>query len=540
MTMHALDPGLARSTDLSPFRVFALIYATAILLELMESWRNVPATLIMLALTALLVWRTTLPVFAALLVVSNAYFVFFQFPEVANHVNLTIFASTAILLAIAVRKLRNRNATEDEVFLGMQPSLRLLIIATFTIAGFHKFNSDFVDPEASCARWFAGGVFRALGADFLDVGVPAAFAIAVVVLASLVLFFRVATTRSLPAIDWPGIATPVIALLLMGTVVLAVAGTERIGGPVEALFFAIAIAVLCWQLVEGPLLLVPRFQWVALAFSIVVHATIAMFMVVDFQAIAVALLVTFVPPEVWNAWRVRSRIAIGRLGMNRAVLYLLLNLLAGLVMLVHFRVVQFLDPAYVAGGLLFNIGLLVLLWPILVDLFARDRRWRWNGVAVLHPLAPRVIYLLPVLLVAFGLTSHLGLRTAGNFSMFSNLRTEGPVSNHLILRNNPWKLWAYQEDVVEIMTFDRMKARIGHQYALDEGLQLPVVEFRKLLYLWRENAVAVPMTLRYRGDVVVSTDIARDPAWRVDAWDWEMRLMDFRVIQPGGPNRCRW
>lgn len=538
--MYAVDPGLKRSTDLSPFRVFSLIYATAIMLEMMEHWRDVPATLVMLVLVLLLVWRTTLLTFAVLLLVSNIYFVFFKFPEVANHVNLAIFSSTAILLAMAIQKFRNRQAGEDDLFLGMQPVLRLLIIATFTVAGFHKFNTDFVDAEVSCAGWFAGGVFRALRTDFLGMGIPAVLVVAGVVLASVVLLFRTSKRICFPPVDWRAVAAPAIAILLMGAIVLIMVGTERIEGPRQTLVFGIAILVLCWQLVEGPLLLLQRYQWVALAFSIIVHATIAMFMVVDFQAIAVALLVTFVPPNVWEAWRTRSRISIGRLGVNRSALYLFINLLAGLLMLVHSRLVEFLNSPYVAGGILFDVSLLVLLWPILIDLFSPDRKWRWTGVQVLHPMAPRIAYLVPVLLLAFGLTSHLGLRTAGNFSMFSNLRTEGSVSNHLIFRNNPMKLWGYQEDVVEIVEFDRAKARIGHQYSLDEGLMLPVVEFRKLLYLWREAGMEIPMILKYLGETIASANIANEPEWMVDAWDWEMRLLDFRVIQPDGPNRCRW
>lgn len=538
--MRAPGQGVGRAFDLSPFQVFSLVYAAAIMLEMMERWRDVPATLVMLALTLLLIWRTNLLTFALLLLASNTYFILFKFPEVANHVNLTIFSNSAILLVMAVQKLRNPRADKDEMFLGMQPTLRLLIIATFSVAGFHKFNTDFVDPEVSCAGWFAGGVFRALGVDFLGLGIPAVIPVAGVMLFATASLSRGSGRLHWPRVDWRGVAAPVVAILAMAVLVLSIVGTDRITDSRDALVFGIAIMVLSWQLVEGPLLLIKRYQWVALAFSIIIHAVIAMFMVVDFQAIAVALLVTFVPPEVWTAWRNRSRIDMAGITINRGALYLYINLFAGLLMLVHFHFVPFMNPPYVIGGILFNISLLVLLWPIVADLFSPDRSWRWTGVPVLHPAAPRFSYMLPVLLVAFGLTSHFGLRTAGNFSMFSNLRTEGVVSNHLILSNNPFKFWGYQEDVVEIVEFDRVSARIGHQYSLDEGLMLPMVEFRKLLYLWREAGIPVPMTLRYRGENVVSNDIANEPGWVVDRWNWEMRLLDFRVIQPDNPNRCRW
>jgi hypothetical protein len=73
------------------------------------------------------------------------------------------------------------------------------------------------------------------------------------------------------------------------------------------------------------------------------------------------------------------------------------------------------------------------------------------------------MFVFPVLLLLHGLTSYLGLRTAGNFSMFSNLRTEGARSNHLLLGGNPLKLWGYQEDVVRFIRIDDRRARIGYQ-----------------------------------------------------------------------------
>jgi len=67
-----------------------------------------------------------------------------------------------------------------------------------------------------------------------------------------------------------------------------------------------------------------------------------------------------------------------------------------------------------------------------------------------------------------------------------------------------------------------------------------VVEFRKLIYRWTRAGMTVPVTLEYQGQVHSSEDIVHDPVWRTAERDWEMRLMDFRVIQEEGPNACRW
>jgi hypothetical protein len=150
------------------------------------------------------------------------------------------------------------------------------------------------------------------------------------------------------------------------------------------------------------------------------------------------------------------------------------------------------------------------------------------------------MFIFPVILLLHGMTSYLGLRTAGNFSMFSNLRTEGPASNHFLLSSNPLKLWSYQEDAVSFIDIDDRRARIGFQYQRLNGNQLPVVEFRKLIYAWTRAGLTIPMTFEYRGKIHSTEDIANDPVWRTNTRDWEMVLMDFRSIQPSGPNRCRW
>lgn len=139
-----------------------------------------------------------------------------------------------------------------------------------------------------------------------------------------------------------------------------------------------------------------------------------------------------------------------------------------------------------------------------------------------------------------GASVYLGLRTAGNFTMFSNLRTEAAESNQLLLARNPLKLWDYQEDAVRVIRIDDEQAAIGYNYQPLQGNSLPVVEFRKLVYWWARAGRTVPMTFEYGGVTYTTSDIVREPAWRTTGRDWEMRLMDFRVIQGSGPNRCRW
>jgi hypothetical protein len=260
------------------------------------------------------------------------------------------------------------------------------------------------------------------------------------------------------------------------------------------------------------------------------HAALAFIGFADFGALAFALLFTFVPRPWFDLLRPPVRLPAIHLPGHRGHLYAALAILS----------VPAGRWSSAAAGLLLNAGALVLLWPILRAAVARAQRLAWAGVPLFSPATPRWMYLFPVVLLLHGLTPYLGLRTAGNFSMFSNLRTEGERSNHLLLGGNPLKIWHYQEDVVEIIEIDDRQARNRITSSVLEGYRVPVVEFRKLIHWWTRAGATIPITLSYRGAVHSSPDITSDTVWRVRSNDWEMRLMDFRVIQTSGPNECRW
>ncbi len=535
-------PYIGRSSD--AFTAFTVLYVTAFLLEMVEYWRDPWFTAAFVAAALMLFGRIDRLRFLFLLVPSTLYFLLGPFPDVANHVNLMILVNIALIAGIAWSYVPRAGIASDAAFFEMMaPVLRMLIIATFAVAGFHKLNTDFLDPAVSCITVLSGQMWWAFRSGFLGTALPTGLVIGGVASAAAVQLWRERRSDfAWPAVDWRALVTPLVAMAVVGSILLTVIGWERIDGPKAALIFAIAIFVLCWQLVEGPMLLFRRYQWVALVFSMLVHSQLAMIRIVDFQAIAVALLATFVPANVWGVVFRRGPVAIAGLRLDRLQIYFLLNIvIGGGLMLAHYHTGLVLPRGFEATGLLFNVSVLILLWPVLSELFSKRRDWKWEGVRVFHPATPKWLFVVPLVLVLHGLTSHVGLRTAGNFSMFSNLRTEGGVSNHLILPERPLSLGGYQEDLVTIVEIDDAAARIGYQYHALQDRMLPMVEFRKLLYLWGREGRAVPIVLEYRGETVVSDDIAREPGWVVSAWDWEMRLLDFRLVQrDDAPIECRW
>lgn len=465
--------------------------------------------------------------FLAFLVVITPHLLLVQFPDTANHVNVAIYCSVLMAAAIGYTLLRRREfPTDDDAFELVRPVLQLSMILVYALAGFAKLNTDFFDPAVSCVADLVGDLDRMVGSSVI--GVPTRMVLlAGILLAVYAILSERSAHRPLSAAARAG--------AIVATGLAALAGYALIArlpdAAITTLIVAMAVVVVVWELAGGLLLVVPRLQAPILAFSWSMHATLALIGFVDFGAFALALLFTFVPRPYSELLSGPVRLpVVGRL-VPRPYVYFGLCAMAGIAAGLDRRLL---------GALLFELAALVFIWPLVAAAVAPGPRPPWTGQPITGRATPAWLFIFPVLLLFHGLTSYLGLRTAGNFTMFSNLRTEGPASNHLLLDGNPLKLWNYQEDVVRFIRIDDRRSRIGYQYQPLEGNLLPVVEFRKLIYRWTRAGLTVPLTFEYRGEIHSTTDITRDPAWQTRGRDWPMRLMDFRVIQPEGPNACRW
>jgi hypothetical protein len=513
---------------MTTFSTFALLYMTALFLELAERWTYPVFTLVTLLLAALLVWiGITRVTFLVFLVVTTSHFLLVQFPDVANHVNVAIYCNVLMMTGIVYSLVRSREVpTDDDGLELMRPLLQLSMILVYAVAGFHKLNADFFDPAVSCVADLLGDLTRMVRSRVA--GVPTRL---VLLAGILLLVYGLLSARSTRRFRSPAVRVGVIGTALLGALLVFKLAPAIPPAAMTTALLAMAVVVILWELIGGPLLAVPRLQAPVLAFSWTMHATLALIGFVDFGAFALALLFTFVPRPYRDLLAGQLRVPLVGRPVHRAHLYFALCVLAGISAGLGRRLI---------GGMLFDLAALVFIWPLVSAAVAPSPRPAWTGVPITERLTPPWMFVFPVLLLLHGLTSYLGLRTAGNFSMFSNLRTEGARSNHLLLGGNPLKLWDYQEDVVRFIRIDDQRARIGYQYQPLEGRLLPVVEFRKLIYAWTRTGATIPLTFEYRGAIHSTSDITNDPVWRTRARDWEMRLMDFRVIQPDGPNSCRW
>ncbi len=524
---------------MNPFSIFAILYMIAVVLEMVEGWEDPRFTLgFLLISTLIVVTRVTRIKFLVFLVLTTAYFLIFRFPEVANHVNLLLYCNIMMMVAMIYSFVRYRDfVTDDDYFEMIRPVLRVTLILIYSLAGFHKLNSDFLNPEVSCARSMAGGVVSMVRSDIA--GVPVALVLAaggLFVVWRLTGGTRFFTSR---------FRTSTLLLILCAGGVLCgalIVMESYLGIPavlIALVALATGVSVILWELVGGLLLAVPRFQAPILVFSWTMHAVLATIGFVDFGALTLSLLFTFIPPSYYQVLSSHANLRFAGLQIHRAHVYFAINAIGGILSGIHLLIYPFLDIRLVSG-LLFNLAALIFIWPILSAIFSPSRRPVWGGVPVLNRRMPKFMFVFPVLLLLFGMTSYFGLRTAGNFSMFSNLQTEGNSSNHFLLGSNPVKVWDYQEDLVRFIEIDDDFGEIIHHYEPLQGRELPAVEFRKMIYEWTQAGYTVPSTFEYRGEIYSTEDIVKDPVWRTDERNWEMALMDFRVIQPDGPNECRW
>ena len=457
---------------------FFAFYVLAFLLHYTEEWDH-PVTVCVFMVLAIIAWSLnfrpiTILVFS---LAAHVQIFAFQFPDLANHLRVFIGCNLAVTLFSAALVFgRGTPDYNRKILAGLAPTLMLALVVTYLYAGFHKLNWGFFDPEYSCAMNF---VDRILYAFWLG--------------------------------DWE----------------------------IPPAFFPWAVGfVYVWELCIPFLLLFKRTQLVALPICLLMHWLLSPTGFLDFASLAWAILILFFNEGYHDAIEKRP-VCIAKRSIPRRTLCFWLTILGGLIAWLYLEAetLTFLEnlPRHVETltGLLFVGCAVFFLWPV----FGKMGQERgFEGIALgwrkIH-----WIYAIPLLFVFLnGFQPYLGLSTGGAYSMFSNLRTEGPRSNHLLLGSNPFKVFSFQEDVVEVYY---SPSRVRDHGRNIQGYDVPMVEFRKMLHKWRQSDRKVPILLLYRGKRYESPDITQHPDFQ-DNLHWYDHFLDFRIIPRDRPNACQW
>lgn len=151
------------------------------------------------------------------------------------------------------------------------------------------------------------------------------------------------------------------------------------------------------------------------------------------------------------------------------------------------------------------------------------------------------LYIFPALIFLFGSFNYLGLSTAGTFSMFSNLRTEGTSWNHLLVPRSV-RVFDYQNDIYWTLSAPKNLLRVNREHPrLNYGT--PEIEFHRVLAFWKKEGIDPGGFVYEINDEKKELDkgelevFLRNKNYGV----LEKKLLYFRRIQPYyEANECRW
>jgi hypothetical protein len=145
---------------------------------------------------------------------------------------------------------------------------------------------------------------------------------------------------------------------------------------------------------------------------------------------------------------------------------------------------------------------------------------------------PILLYVFPVLVILSGVAPYLGLKTETSLAMFSNLRTEDGVTNHLFIPSS-LQLADYQKDLVKITSSDLHEFRELTQ----DGYSLTRFEFERMLRLHDDFSVSCECygtTLDISKDDGVISGFDQEESYS----PWLAGVLSFREVSQTDTTPC--
>ncbi len=454
--------------------LFSVLWALAAIWHVLGNTRTAPGwAQAALALAAgLVMWRPGSVTPLALLAVAGLVTAWEEAPLIGNHWVLAAFVDLAILMAMGTALLRRRWRSRVDLAARLFPVARLCLLGFYGFAAFAKLNSAFFDRATSCALFFFNESTDSLGASALQLDGAAWLQWCVIV----------------------GTATAELSI----PVLLAVRRTRHLGVVVALVFHGL----------------------------LAIDRTHQFF---DFSSVLAALFLLFLPRSsgTWVAERVgsiRARLALADERLPQVVHGALAIVPVVAALGVATDAID-ADAARTVGWWPWQLMAVAL---VVLTLRYLDQRPPAPALGALRP-HHALFLLVPLLVVGNGLTPYLEVKTGYGWNMYSNLRTVGGDSNHLILRRS-FPLTEEQHDLVEIEDSSDPALR---GYAL-RGYALTWGQLRSYL----ADHPDARITYR-RGSALVALHHASDQPELVEPLpEWREKLLPFRAVDLGSPERC--
>jgi hypothetical protein len=408
----------------------------------------------------------------ALLAVAQLVAFAIQYPFVANHWTMAAFINAGILVALArgARGARVREVDTTGLVTATASYNRVVFVTAYSAAAIAKLNHDFLDIVHSCA---------------------------------LVTFEQIAA--------WVGLEAP--GAIGVRAAVVGVVTVTELSVPV--------------------LLLIPRTRRLGIILAAVFHLVLAStptVVVMDFTLIVVALSLLFAPTDVG----VRLREDLRSFGSTRpAVVGAIVRFRRSITALVVVMVMVLAVGRRTAFGyeawatLTWGTFLIfgAVATAVLVSALATSRSTGVGSELVGKGATLGAAHLVLIAVLTVNVASpYIGLKTTSSFTMFSNLRTEGGASNHLLIPQ--FGVFAYQDDLVQVhSTSNQVLAE-----RVRDGQMVTYHELRRQLAA--DPSASIAFT---RGGERFDLDVAADVEELVTPRAWEQKLLHFRPVPVGSP-----
>ena len=510
-----------------PYRAFATMYGASYILDLIELWEDPVNTTLLLAFYLVLV-MTGMPLWGYItyLAATIVYILVVEFPDCGNHVNLFLMVNLAqlsVFFHLVWRRTGNRNKNDktippkdrrnDEAMAAGKDKKQGTTVQPRQDNNSHnkgdddehntktETRSDRTDPknkikakeEESADHEKILQEPKGGGPPFLEVQFHRYIRSAV----RYILFFTY---------FW--------------------AGFHKLN--------------LVWEMMGAFTLLFQKTQPYMLLFTLKMHLVLANCHFYDFSSMAIGCLTTFLPMSYWRLWEDESVVVRTRLfsltGLH--VITWVVPTMSALTWCFYGQPGYNSSTVQFTTGMFYTVSLLIMAWPILRRVPNRLPRWD----PPMEPVRPRFMWILIAFWGMFGSFNYLGIRTGGTFSMFSNLRTEAGISNHLLIPHGLFTLVDWQDDLVYIYVDPRNHVQNKGKC---QGYALPRIEFERNVYNWMKNKDHVPIMVGYKGRVHFYQDLVKEAGdfWLPHGYTWKHYFLNFRKVQMitrDEPNECRW
>ncbi|HEX2535948.1 MAG TPA: hypothetical protein VHK69_19540 [Chitinophagaceae bacterium] len=478
ISLNTTEPPEPATAGISRYQIFVCGLALATLFHMANknSFTNGLHHFLLTAAALLLLQKSSSIARLVFFLTLQLYEAFKMMPQVSNHWIFTTFVNLTLVQVLFSEVIRSRSfrVSKHRFFETAAPILRIELIILYFFAVFHKLNSGFFATDVSCA------------ADFFKAQVP---------------------QWLLPATD------AVVWFNIYGTLVI------------ESLI---------------PLLLVFRkTRNLGLFIGFAFHCLLAFNPLngfYDFSSIVFALYFVFTDASFTErvnrfAFRVRQRkngvkAYLQSLSFSPRNLALFIGLILSIAGGMHLLSKLFPDYFRYVLWTVYSFGVIVLFaqsWLVPSRLPAQERNY--------FKIARLAFVLMPLVTFLNGLCPYLGLKTENSFSMFSNLRTEGGVTNHYLVPTSV-QLFDFQKDVVLIQSSDNPT----FQRLAREGKMMTFYTFRQHVQNEKPGRVNYvrngrPATFSY-ATASRNDELLQKPSYLLAT------LLRFRYFRPAGQQPC--